>query len=387
MKIAVDPWTLASRFRCQGTYVYTQHLIREFKKIAQNDMETSFCLFASQGSSNDAAHVGPETNFEVRSAPMLDHDRLWRVGGVSLAAAQAKADLLFAPTSSMLPVGLVPVVCMIHDVTALRMPSHSARVTRLLRFLLWASVKFSRSLITNSEYSKQDIVSLYGVPESKVSVVYLGYDKAVFNSALADGDACKALRKRLGIERPYVLHHGTIQPRKNLQRLIEAYRLMLSRDRNLDLDLVLAGRLGWEYEAILAAGNDNAGSRGKVIFPGMLEDADLAVLIKSASLVVIPSLYEGFCLPMVEAMACGTPTVVSNTSCLPEISGNALAYFDPCSVEEIAGQMQSVLLDRERSAQLRKQGLERAREFSWERCAQETLRVFRDAADRRPAKS
>ena len=381
MKIAVDSWTLASRFRCQGTYVYAQHLIREFKKIAANDPEISFCLFASQGNKNDAAQIEPEKNFELRPAPMLDHDRLWRLGGVSMAAARANADLLFAPTAAMLPVGLVPVVCTIHDVTAVKVPSHSARVTRLLRFLLWVSAKFSRSVITDSQYSKQDIVDIYGVPESKVSVVYLGYDKAVFNSDPVDVDACVALMKRLGIERPYVLHHGTIQPRKNLQRLIEAYRLMLSRDRNLDLDLVLAGRLGWEYEAIVAAGNNNTGSRGRVIFSGILEDADLALLIRGASLVVIPSLYEGFCLPMVEAMACGTPTVVSNASCLPEISGNALAYFDPCSVEEIAAQMQSVLLDHELSAQLRNRGLERACEFSWERCAQETLRVLCNAAN------
>jgi len=387
LKIAVDPWTLASRFRCQGTYVYAQHLIREFKKLAMDDPELSFCLFASRGSSNDAARVEPEANFEIRPTPMLDHDRLWRFGGVNVAAARAHADVLFAPTAAMLPMGLVPVVCTIHDVTAVKMPSHSARVTRLMRFLLRASAKFSRALITDSEHSKKDIVNIYGVPESKVSVVYLGYDKAVFNSDPVDIDASKALMKRLGIERPYVLHHGTIQPRKNLQRLIDAYRLMLSRDRNLDLDLVLAGRLGWEYEAIVAAGNDNAGSHGRVIFPGMLENSDLAVLIKSASLVVIPSRYEGFCLPMVEAMACGTPTVVSNTSCLPEISGNALAYFDPYSVEEIASRMQSALLDRELSGQLRRQGLERVRGFSWERCARETLRVFCHAASQGASKS
>src|SRR5258708_112521 len=178
LKIAVDSWTLASRFRCQGTYVYAQHLIREFKKIAANDPEISFCLFASQGNKNDAAQIEPEKNFELRPAPMLDHDRLWRLGGVSMAAARANADLLFAPTAAMLPVGLVPVVCTIHDVTAVKVPSHSARVTRLLRFLLWVSAKFSRSVITDSQYSKQDIVDIYGVPESKVSVVYLGYDKA-----------------------------------------------------------------------------------------------------------------------------------------------------------------------------------------------------------------
>jgi glycosyltransferase involved in cell wall biosynthesis len=383
----MDTWTLASRFRCQGTYVYAQHLIHEFKKLAKDDLELSFCLFASEGSRNDAAQIEPVANFEVRHTPMLDHDRLWRFGGVSVAAARVHADLLFAPTAAMLTIGLVPVVCTIHDVTAVKMPSHSARVTRLQRFLLRASARFSRALITDSHSSKQDIVSIYGVPESKVSVVYLGYDKAVFNSDPADVAGSNALMKKLGIEKPYVLHHGTIQPRKNLKRLIEAYRLMLLRDRNLDLDLVLAGRLGWAYDEIVAVGSNNAGGRGRVVFAGMLANSDLALLIKGASLEVIPSLYEGFCLPMVEAMACGTPTVAANTSCLPEISGNALAYFDPGSVDEIAAQMQSVLLDRERSAQLRKQGLERVREFSWERCAQETLRVLRDAVNGRSATS
>jgi len=383
----MDPWTLASRFRCQGTYVYAQNLIREFKKIARNDPEYSFCLFASDGCRNDAAQIEPAANFEIRPVPMLDHDRLWRFGGVSRAAARAHADLLFAPTASMLPIGRAPVVCTIHDVTAVKMPSHSAHVTRLQRFLLRAAARFSRALITDSYSSKQDIVSIYGVPESKVSVVYLGYDKALFNSDPADAAMRTTLMKILGIDRPYILHHGTIQPRKNLKRLIEAYRLMLSRDRNLDFDLVLVGRLGWQYEAIVAAGNNNAGERGRVVFPGMLADSDLALLIKGASLMVIPSFYEGFCLPMVEAMACGTPTVVSNTSCLPEISGNALAYFDPGSVDEIAAQMQSVLVDRERSAQLRKQGLERVREFSWERCARETVCVFRDAMNKKAATS
>jgi len=113
-----------------------------------------------------------------------------------------------------------------------------------------------------------------------------------------------------------------------------------------------------------------------VIFTGILADADLALLIKGASLAVIPSLYEGFSLPMVEAMACGVPTVASQTSCLPEISGNVLAYFDPLSIEDMASCMQSVLLDSQLSQRLREDGVARAREFSWERCAREALKVL-----------
>jgi glycosyltransferase involved in cell wall biosynthesis len=210
-------------------------------------------------------------------------------------------------------------------------------------------------------------------------VIYLGFNKSVFNT-LPAANRDEVLRK-LGIDRPYLLHHGTIQPRKNLERLIAAYRLMLARTPDADFDLVLPGRLGWDYQRILAAGKDAAGghvstNRGRVLFPGTLSDEDLAVLIKGASLVVIPSLYEGFCLPMVESMACGTPTVVSETSCLPEVSGNTLAYFDPQSVEAIASAMTKALYDATLRNQISTRGLKRAGEFSWTRCAQETLDVL-----------
>jgi glycosyltransferase involved in cell wall biosynthesis len=173
------------------------------------------------------------------------------------------------------------------------------------------------------------------------------------------------------------LHHGTIQPRKNLRRLIEAYRLMLDRNQNLDLELVLAGPLGWGYEETIAAANNGGGTRGRVVLPGALSDTDLASLIKGASLVVVPSLYEGFCLPMVESMASGAPTVAANASCLPEVSGGVLRYFDPTSVEDIANCLEQVLENEETRMELAQKGKSRASCFSWQRCAEETLAVLR----------
>jgi glycosyltransferase involved in cell wall biosynthesis len=120
-------------------------------------------------------------------------------------------------------------------------------------------------------------------------------------------------------------------------------------------------------------------SRGRVILTGLLNDPDLALLIKGASLAVVPSLYEGFSLPMVEAMACGVPTIASKTSCLPEISGDALAYFDPLSIEEIAACMQNVLRDSDLRLRVRQKGIDRAREFTWQRCAHQTVDVLMKA--------
>jgi len=331
VRIAIDSWTLASRFRCQGTYVYTQNLLREFKKIARHDAGVRFSLFASSRNGNDAVHITPEDRFELCSSALLDHDRLWRFGGAGLSASRAHSDVMFIPTAATLPAGPVPAVCTIHDVTPITMPSHSTPIGAMQRLLLKGCARFSRAIITSSECSKRDIVTHLGVSEEKVVVIHDGCDQSLFNPEPPDIAPLSSLRARLGIEKPYLLHHGTIQPRKNLRRLIQAFHLLLANNADLDFDLVLAGRRGWGSNAVVNAAAERDG-RSRVILAGMLSDSDLALLIKGANLAVVPSLYEGFSLPMVEAMACGVPTIASNTSCLPEISGNVLAYFDPLSV-------------------------------------------------------
>src|SRR5258708_15393277 len=377
MRVAIDSWVLASRLRHQGTYVYAQNMIAQFKKIALTSQDICFTLFSAKGSSNDAKLIHPEAGFELAETASADHDRLWRLGGAGLAASRVHADVLSAPTSSSLPLGRVPVVCTVHDVTPIKMPSHSQSVNLWSRALLRASVKRSRAIITDSECSQKDLISIYGVPESKVSEVYLGFDKANFNDAVPGPHLQNDLLRKLGIGKPYIVHHGVIQPRKNLKRLIEAYRLMLSRNRNFDLELVLAGPLGWECEEIVTTASATSGVRGRVIMTGALNGPDLALLVKGASLAVVPSLYEGFCLPMVEAMACGTPTVVSNASCLPEVSGGVLRYFDPHSVEDMADCMEKTLEDQKLLAELSMKGKHRAAFFEWQRCATETLAILK----------
>jgi glycosyltransferase involved in cell wall biosynthesis len=258
------------------------------------------------------------------------------------------------------------------------MPSHSAPVSAMQRILLKGCARFSRTIITSSECSKRDIVAHLGISEEKIVVIHDGCDQSLFNTDPPNMAALAALRARLGIEKPYLLHHGTIQPRKNLKRLIQAFHLMLANNADIDFDLVLAGRRGWASDEIVNAAAERS-SRGRVILTGMLDDADLTLLIKSASLAVVPSLYEGFSLPMVEAMACGVPTIASNTSCLPEISGNTLAYFDPLSIEDMAACIQNALRDSGLRIALQQKGISRAREFTWERCARQTLEVLMNA--------
>ncbi|MGH9568697.1 MAG: glycosyltransferase family 4 protein, partial [Candidatus Angelobacter sp.] len=187
-----------------------------------------------------------------------------------------------------------------------------------------------------------------------------------------------ALKSKLGVRAPYIIHHGTIQQRKNLVRLVEAYRQMLTENPFLDFDLVLAGAPGWGYEDVFRAAQKQGQRR--VLFAGALEDEELALLVKGASLAVIPSLYEGFCLPMLECMACGIPTVAANASCLPEISGGVLKYFDPVSIEDMAVCMKQAIEDTQLRGELTRRGKQRAGSFDWVRCAEETLRVLQRAA-------
>jgi glycosyltransferase involved in cell wall biosynthesis len=382
MKIAFDSWPLAPRFRCQGTYVYASNLIAEFRKAVARCAGLDFCVFAPRTRAEAAPFVEASPGFPVTRSILFDYERLWRLGGASLAGARVRADLMFSPSCNVIPLGKLPMVCTIHDVTPIVMPCRSRKMVLTQRFFLRAAAQRSRAIITVSDCSKQDLVERCHVPEEKVTVVHNGYDRRYFNEMPPDAEKLAQLRTRLGIQRHYILHHGVIQPRKNLKRLIEAYQLLLSRRKDVELDLILAGPLGWDYEQVFTAAAECSGKRGKVIFPGMLSDEDLAQLVKSAALVAIPSLYEGFCLPMVEAMACGVPAIVSGNSCFREISGNALLYFDPRSIEDIAANMERALFDSEVRSQIRTRGLRRAAHFSWDRCARETLEALFRAAGR-----
>lgn len=377
MKIALDSWVLSSRFRHHGIYVYARELFRELaRRAVQQDVH--FCLFTSRNNHNDASHIPTAANFLHRQSRLLGHKHLWRIAGAALTARRANADLLFAPSATVLPRG-VPTVCTIHDATPLLYPSSGAAVELAQRFFLHSAAAASRGIITVSQCSKQDLVESLGVPEAKVAVIYPGYDKGSFNEQPLDATQLQDTLKRCCIAQPYILHHGVIQPRKNLRRLIQAYELLIAQNPTSDLDLVLAGPLGWRFQEVLDAAN-RPNSRGRVILTGALPQHELALLVKGATMVVIPSLYEGFCLPLVEAMACGTPTIASHSSCLPEVSGHTLVYFDPLSVDDIAASMEKVIEDSELRVEVARRGQQYVTRYDWQRCAGETLKVLKKAA-------
>lgn len=376
--IAVDTWFLSKRFRHTGTGVYSYNLLSECLKIASNGISAvEFHGFVSPNDDwTDSGLVSPFLH--LHTTRTLDSWRRWFLGGMAISTTMTHPDLVFMPNSmGSIPNPFYPLISTVLDVMPNRLPKELVDINRLSGHLIRLSTKVARTIITISEWSKRDLVELYGLDPARVAVTYLGYDKRLYNADPPDTETSAALLNRFGIRRPYILHHGMLQLRKNLQRLIEAWDRVHRMSKTFDAQLVLAGPMGLGHQEILRVRADSS-YRDQVILTDVLSNADLAMLIKNASLEVIPSLYEGFCLPMLEAMACGVPTIASNSSCLPEISGGVLKYFDPLSVEEMAEVIRRALEDSDLQNSLREKGLARAAQFSWERCAQETLRVFMD---------
>lgn len=380
--IAMDTWILSRRYQNHGVHVYARQLLQYFQSSAAQE-SIIFKPFVCASCDNVANGLAASNSFTPAESPLLKYDRLWRLGGASYTAARSEQDVIFSPHYQTMYMGeLTPAVVTIHDVTPRFVQLDTRRLTALLRFFIWWSAKYSRAIITDSLHSKNDLIQYYGVPESKVSVIYLGYDKARFNRQPVDAAALAQMRAKFGLTRPYILNHGVDKPNKNLSKLVHSYRLMQARNPNLDIDLVLAGPMSIGLRNQIALSDNLSGSRGKVILTHAVNDEDLGLLVRDAALAVFPSLYEGFCLPMVEAMACGVPTICSNASCLPEISGGVLRYFDPFSPDSMATCMESAVEDSELRAELSLLGQKRAEEFDWTKCARQTLAVLKQAATR-----
>lgn len=382
MVVAVDTLFLSRRYQYTGTGVYLSNLLSQCLKISENSGPgNKFCGFAPPGARWNRNGLSSPL-LAVRESWAAAHRRVWLLGGMALSTSRVRPNLVFLPTAhASIPAPLVPVVTTIHDAMHARLPSRIVDCGRIVRFATWANAKLASRIITVSSRSRLDLIELFNLDPDRVEVVYNGYNKKFYNEVPPEAQTSSELLARLGIRRPYVLHHGMVQLRKNLIRLVHAWERVAKGPGALETQLVLAGPPGLGYEQILEAVAASP-CREQIVLTGALDTAELATLVKRASLCVVPSLYEGFCLPVVEAMACGVPTIASSSSCIPEVSGGVLEYFDPLSVEEMAAVMRRALEDSDLRERLRRDGLVRSAEFGWERCARETLDVFaRTVAD------
>ncbi len=269
-----------------------------------------------------------------------------------------------------------PIVITVHDMSLfLHANMHPLKRLLVARPIIPLAARRASAIITVSQHAKEDIVNVLGIDRAKVHVVY---EAAAPQYRVIDdgsGRKCRAeldrVRRKYQLDRPFVLYVGTIEPRKNLTRLVQAF----ARIHPPSTQLVLVGQLGWKYRSLLKQIEDlDLGDAIRLI--GYVPDEDLPALYNLARVFAFPSIYEGFGLPIVEAMACGTPVLTSNCSSMIELGTGAALLVDPFDVEAMAASLARVLNDVDLRAELHCQGLQRAAQFSWARAAEETVKVY-----------
>jgi len=296
----------------------------------------------------------------------------------SLDRALAGADVFHCSTHLLYKPRGVCVVVTVHDLSTLICPEFHLRSTvelheRKLRFVR----EQADLVIAVSENTRRDVMKYLGVPPDKVHVVYEAAGEQF--QPVEDANILATATRRYGVEPGrYLLHVGTLEPRKNLMRLVRAFALVYRQYP--DYKLMLVGRKGWLYEDIFAE-VERLDLQSAVVFAGFVPEDDLPPLMSGAALFVYPSLYEGFGLPVLEAMACGAPVITSNCSSLPEVVGDAGLLVDPEDESALSEALITVLSDEARRQEMSRQGISRAMRFSWKEAARQTLKAYRRVSE------
>jgi len=358
---------------------YVRELLRA---LAALDSENEYSLFFATNNRDAGALPALPANFRARRLPF--HDiwlaRVWQRLRVPLPVEliTGRVDVYHSPDFTLPPtLGRTPTLLTVHDLSFARHPSSAAPGLRgYLDVVVPRSVRRATHVLADSQATKDDLMALYGTPAEKISVLYAGV--AAGFRPVDDPGVHAAVRGRYGLgERPYVLSIGTLQPRKNHARLIEAFDRVL---RDSEYNLVLAGGEGWLYDEVHAQVAER-GLPERVLFPGFVAEDDLPALYSAAAIMAFPSLYEGFGLPVLEAMACGVPVLASTAPCLPEVAGGAALLIAPRDVGAMAATIEKLVNQPELRHALRAKGLARAAQFRWENSAADLLRIYREIGE------
>lgn len=266
-------------------------------------------------------------------------------------------------------------VVTIHDMAFRRYPKTVRfRTKMLLRFHLKRTIKRADAIVAVSEFTKQEILHFYHVPEETVFVVPNGVDLTIFHPNYSQ-DEVEQVKRSYGISGEYFLYLGTLEPRKNLLRLIEAYQKLQQERKEAIPKLVLAGGKGWKDQKIFQAA-EQLERKGDLLFTGYIKDKEVPLLIKGASVFCFPSLYEGFGMPVLEAMACGTPVLTSNRTALAEVAGEAAVTVNPESVEALKEGLSRCYLDPALRQSCREKGLKRVQHYTWKSAVARLEKVY-----------
>lgn len=278
------------------------------------------------------------------------------------------------------PVCPCPTMVTIHDISFEFFPEYfKPAERRRMKMLIPYSARKASHIITISEFSKRQMIETYGLAEDKISVTYLGVSNRFKQTR--NPEVLERILSRFKIRRPYLLGVGNIQPRKNLKRLIAVYARLLKEDQ-IDHELVLVGNPAWKSSEIKHAMVDH-GLQDRVHFTGYVTEDELVALYNLAHIFVYPSLYEGFGLPVLEAMACGTPVVTSNVSSIPEVAGDAALLVDPQSDSEIKNAIIKLVNNPEFYYTIVQKGIQQANRFAWEETAKQTFGLYNRVSQNR----
>jgi glycosyltransferase involved in cell wall biosynthesis len=365
-----------------------------------------FFLLATHPERLHAALPELRSSLHAQVTPVRPANALLRIPfGLPWAALRGSFDLLHV-TYNAPPLSPCPTVLTIHDISFEHYAQFfSPRDLLILKTLVPLSARRAAHILTVSQHAKQEIVDRYGLPPDKITVTYEAAGEQF--RPIDDPSTLQAVRAKYGIDAgPFVLALGNLQPRKNIARLVEAFGRIVNNEQSTvnsqrstvnsqqfpatdhrslstaHCSLVIAGKAQWRESEVYQA-VQQAGLAGRVIFPGYVDDADLPALYSAATVFVYPSLYEGFGLPPLEAMACGTPVISTRAASLPEVVGDAAVLIDPTDTAALAQALHEVLSQPALQTDLRGRGIQRAAQFSWERCAAETLAVYAAVLARR----
>jgi glycosyltransferase involved in cell wall biosynthesis len=367
--VAINAHLLSGRawYRSAGVHQYIYYLLRHLGQV--NDGMRYTVLLGEGTLPADVGLTALQSRWPTSRAAVRV---LWEQLVQPWALQWIRADLVHGPAFAGPLLSSCPVVVTIHDLSFIRFPKLFRPASRFyLAVLTRLSARRARRLIAVSAHTARESTRLLNVPPERIDVVYHGVDPA-FRPLPAD--EVSSLRERRGLPERFVLFVGTLEPRKNLVRLVEAF----ARVRDGKVGLVLVGGRGWLYDELFAR-VESLGLDDEVIFAGYVMSDELPIWYNAATVVAYPSVYEGLGLPVLEAQACGTPVLTSNVSSLPEAAGDAALMVDPYDVEAMAAELDRLLADELLRHELRERGLAHARRFSWLRTAQETARVYRCA--------
>lgn len=375
--------SLTQTYRAAGINGYIYELLNRLPALAQAEPKLELVAYL-----HDAAFRAPPGLKVARSR--WDTTNPWRRivwEQTALAGQSRKLDVLHAMAFAVPLAAACPTVVTVHDLSFMRFPGAFRRPNRVyLTTFTRLSVHRAKRIIVGAESTRRDVIELCGARPERIVTVPYGVTGA-FKPAIeaSEREAVTEFRRRKGLADRFILYLGTLEPRKNIGQLIEAYATLRQRAHQGEFPkLVIVGGKGWFYENLFTQVT-KLDLIDHVWFTGYVPTDELPWWYRAATVFVYPSLFEGFGLPVLEAMACGTPTVASNISSLPEVAGDAAILVDPYDKDAWVSAMERVLCDADLRRRLSEAGPHQASQFPWSRTAIETLAVYRDVLQGKPA--